>query len=252
LFSSNEIKEKIKQTYLKKYGVDNFRKTEEYLSKCRKTKIEKYGNENYSNPEKVKNTCLSRYGVSNPNKLKSVRNKIKNTHLEKYGVDNFTKTQEYREKTLATNFRKYGVRNVNQSEDFQQQLQKKSYKFKSYILPSGKEIKVQGYEPFALNFLLKHHDESDIITDRKFTPKFWYITNDGKNRIYYPDMYIKSSNTVIETKSLWTNTLHQVVDELKKQSVLNGGYNFRKLIFGKKGEIIQDQIFENSQKIGKS
>lgn len=30
-------------------------------------------------------------------------------------------------------------------------IPKKTYKIKTYTLPSGKEIKIQGYEHFALN-----------------------------------------------------------------------------------------------------
>ena len=242
LFQSDKIKRKIKKTCIEKYGTDNFTKTKEYKVKCGATKMKRYGRTNYNNSVKNVTTCLERYGVTNPNKLKSVRLKIKKTTLKRYGVDSFTKTEEYREKTLQTNLRKYGVRNINQLESFQQELQKKSVRFKTYIFPPGNEIKVQGYEPFALNFLLKTHTEYDLVTNRKDIPKFWYTTEDNKKRIYYPDIFIPSTNTIVETKSEWTNSVNPTLLQLKKLSVIVSGYNFRKMIFDRKGNLLSDKL----------
>jgi hypothetical protein len=239
LFQSDEIKNRMEKTWSKKYGFNHPNKSENQKIKIKNTKKEKYGNENYVNTEKLKQTCLERYGVTNPNKLKKTREKIKKTSLERYGVENYSQTKEYKEKTIKTNLLRYGYENINQSPEFQQKLQKKSYRFKPFILPSGKEIKVQGYEPFALNILLETYNENDIVVDRAITPKFWYILNE-KRKIYYPDFFIKSSNTIIETKSDWTDKLHPIVDELKKQSVLKEGYNFRKMVFDRKGKLLNE------------
>jgi hypothetical protein len=239
LFQSEVIKEKMKHTWIKNHGVDNPTKSKEIKQKSKNTRLQKYGDENFNNPIGLKNTCLKKYGVSNPNKLKEVRDKIKQTSISKYGVSSYTQTSEYKEKTLSTNIKKYGYANPNQSPEFQQKLQKTSFRFKSYILPSGKEIKVQGYEPFALNVLLKNYNESDIVVDRKMTPKFWYFI-DNKRKIYYPDIFIKSTNTIIEIKSDWTNKLHPVIDALKKDSVLKEGYNFQKMIFDRKGNLLNE------------
>lgn len=38
----------------------------------------------------------------------------------------------------------------------------------------------------------------------------------------------------------WTNTLHLTIDELKKQSVLTAGFNFLKLVFNRKGELLNE------------
>ena len=108
-------------------------------------------------------------------------------------------------------------------------------------MPSGKIIKVQGYEPFALNYLLALYKEEDIVTNRKDTPEFWYYTTDLKKHRYYPDIYIKSVNMVIEIKSTWTNIKHIEVDELKKQCVIKNGYKYKKLIFDSKGVILNKE-----------
>lgn len=90
---SKEVKEKIKKTCLKKYGVTTPFKSEEIK-------------------EKIKQTCIEKYGVSNPNKLKEVRQKIKQTCVEKYGVDNFFKSKEMIIKSKETYKEKYGVDDV--------------------------------------------------------------------------------------------------------------------------------------------
>ncbi len=62
--NNKEIKKKIEQTNLERYGVTNIFKDSEYIQSKTKEKI----------------------GVTNPNKLESVVNKRKDTNLTKYGV----------------------------------------------------------------------------------------------------------------------------------------------------------------------
>jgi hypothetical protein len=97
--------EKIVETNLTKYGVDNPMKSEnlrsvyyeefykrDFLSiskKVKSTKKQKYGDENYRNSEKIIETNLTRYGVDNPPKSLKVKEKIsKNLRASLY--DRFT------------------------------------------------------------------------------------------------------------------------------------------------------------------
>lgn len=64
--NDKEIKKKIEQTNLERYGVTNIFKDSEYIQSKTKEKL----------------------GVTNPNKLESVVNKRKKTNLSKYGVTN--------------------------------------------------------------------------------------------------------------------------------------------------------------------
>ena len=112
--------EKIKQTNLKKYGVDNFTKTEEYKEKVKQTNLEKYGTEYYMQTEeykeKVKQINLEKYGTEYYMQTEEYKEKVKQTNLEKYGVDNFAKTEEYKEKVKQTNLEKYGVNHYMKNE----------------------------------------------------------------------------------------------------------------------------------------
>lgn len=83
--------------------------------------------------------------------------------------------------------------------------------YKDYKLQSGKTIRIQGYEHIALDELVNNYKEDDILTSRKDMPKIIYkLQHKLENTIvfkehkYYPDIYIKSENKIIEVKSLFT------------------------------------------------
>lgn len=238
LFQSEKIKQKIKETSLKKYGTESPMQSEFIINKGKISKLERYGDKNYVNIEKFKKTCMERYGVSNPNKLNSVKLKVKNSHIKKYGGMGMG-SKITMDKIKSTNFKKYGTEIPMHNNNLFEKNKIAGFKLKEYIFPSGRKEKIQGYENFALNFLLKTCSEDDIITNRKLIPKFSYDF-EGKIRKYYPDIFVKSKNLVIETKSSWTSTLHPIIDELKKQSVLDAGFNFKKFIFNNKGELINE------------
>ena len=124
--SSDEIKQKIKQTCLEKYGVDNYNKTKESKEKIKQTCLEKYGVEYFwqSNEckEKIKQTCLEKYGVDSPLKSEKIRNKGKQTCLEKYGVDNPAKLEENKEKVKQTCLKKYGTISTTQCKEIRDKI----------------------------------------------------------------------------------------------------------------------------------
>ena len=124
--SSDEIKQKIKQTCLKKYGVDNYNKTKESKEKIKQTCLEKYGVEYFWQSdeckEKIKQTCLEKYGVDSPLKSEKIRNKGKQTCLEKYGVDNPAKLEENKEKVKQTCLKKYGTISTTQCKEVRDKI----------------------------------------------------------------------------------------------------------------------------------
>ena len=75
---------------------------------------------------------------------------------------------------------------------------------KTYTFPSGKEIQVQGYEPFALNELIQILSEDDIINGCSNVPTIAYADDEGKPHKHFPDIFIPSQNKCIEVKSTWT------------------------------------------------
>ena len=65
--SKTNAKNKLKATWLEKYGVEHISKLDEIKEKVKKTSLERYGSEcslqNASVKEKVRKTCLEKYGV---------------------------------------------------------------------------------------------------------------------------------------------------------------------------------------------
>lgn len=133
-----------------------------------------------------------------------------------------------------TMLRKYNVENANDFPSFWS-------KYKNYTMPSGKIVRIQGYENFGLDFLLKNYNEDGLIVDRKLLPKFKYKT--GKT--YTPDIHNTINNTIFEIKSTWTYKIFKDKDE-KIKSVIDSGYNYTILIFNKKHEFeIQEYKLNN-------
>jgi hypothetical protein len=107
---------------------------------------------------------------------------------------------------------------------------KSCVKYKEYTMPSGKIVKLQGYEPQVLTELLKIYSEDDIVIGVKeifkYTGRIKYLMIDGSEHTYYPDFYIKSTNTIIEVKSQWTFDKWKEKNLAKEQACLQQGLKF--------------------------
>jgi hypothetical protein len=146
-------------------------------------------------------------------------------------------SQEIRNKSIATCIDKYGVKNPQQNPEIADQTLKASYSRKDYTLPSGKIIQVQGYEPYALDELVKIFNEEDIITGSGSVPEIWYNDDEGIKHRHFVDIFIPSQNKCIEVKSTWTYQLKNVL--LKKQAGKQLGYNYEIWIYNSKGEKVE-------------
>jgi len=110
---SETLKNEIKESFLKKYGVDNPLKSKEVQLKRKKSTLEKRGVEHHSQSieviEKKKQTNLKRYGVPCIFLDKNTQKKIKENNLKKYGFEHHSQLIEVIEKKKQTNLKKYGV-----------------------------------------------------------------------------------------------------------------------------------------------
>ena len=158
---------KIKKTCLEKYGVENVYQSEIIKDKIRQTKLKRYNNEYYLNTDKQKQTMLSKYNSpyfmgtydfyikSKQTKLKKYndscytnKDKQKQTMLKRYGVDNPGKleitiknshTKEALEKSIETK-RKNKTFNTSKPEELTYILLKEKYpdvirQYKSDVYP---------------------------------------------------------------------------------------------------------------------
>jgi len=210
--------------------------------KSKQTNLERYGDENYNNQKQYKQTMLKKYGVEHNFAKGILREKAEKTMFKKYGVKHNweskspvrpkwnDKTKEKMRNTLAkTNLERYGV----EFPAFHRTNIWKEYKFLS-----GKTIKVQGYEPFALDILLKNYDESEIITKKSDMPKIYYYY-DNKKRRFYPDIFIPKENKFIDAKSDFTYKIQEEKNVKKLTQTKNQGYKVEFWILDEKGKLIK-------------
>ena len=248
-----KIVNKRKLTCLYKYGTINPTQNEEVAEKISNTKNKHTTTQLKEISTKTKKTNLKKYGVENPMQNKDIAEKTSSTKLNyteekkkkiinksiqtcqnKYGVNFSFQSKNNKEKSIKTCNKKYNCDYPMQNEKIFNRFQKSSYYNKSYILPSGKEIKIQGYENKYLDEYFKNGGvEDDIIIHptQKDIGKIFYNAPDGKKHRYYPDFYISKDSLIIEVKSVWTMNLNLNINLLKEQSCINKGYNFEFKIY---------------------
>lgn len=104
---SKEQREKIKNTFTKKYGGHPM-KDKKIKNKVRETNLKKYGVENiFKDNEYIKTKTIEKLGVPNPNMLETTVNKTKKTNLEKYGVTTNLLLEKNRVKNINSKLKKF-------------------------------------------------------------------------------------------------------------------------------------------------
>ena len=242
--NNKDIKEKRKQTNLERYGVENCNQNPEVIERRKQTNLERYGTEcslkNEIVKQKIRQTNLEKYGTEYGFQNEDVKQKIRQTNLEKYGVEYNLQRKDIKEKVKLNNLEKYGVEYIIQNHEFLEKAIKHMYKSKDYIFPSGKKIKIQGYENHAINELIENNiNEEDIITGAINVPEIWYYDAEGKKRRHFVDIYIPSQNRCIEVKSTWTYQLHTNNVILKQEAGKKLGYNYEIWIYNKVGKKLE-------------
>lgn len=91
-FQIEEIKERIRETNLEKYGVEQYSKTSEYHNKAEQTNLERYGVSNVmflqETKEKIRRTNIEKYERNSPTQI----------HLPDHTLSLYTNLIEYKEK----------------------------------------------------------------------------------------------------------------------------------------------------------
>lgn len=119
--TTDETKQKIRDTCMDKYGEDNPAKNKNVKEKAMRTNQNRYGVEWTSQSEQMKNnsikTCLERYGVSHPMKNEEIKKKAQHVFIRKLGYTNPFDSKEIQYKIKKTIKEKYGVDNISQLEE---------------------------------------------------------------------------------------------------------------------------------------
>jgi len=120
-WSRPDVKEKIKNTLMKKYGVDHSSKIEGILDKRKKTFMNRFGVDNPSKAEEIKqkkrDTCLKNHGTEYPLQNREIFEKSKKTVQERYGVDRPAQNEDIKEKMINSFLEIYSYDNPMKDEN---------------------------------------------------------------------------------------------------------------------------------------
>lgn len=195
------IRDKIKKNNIEKYGVEYPIQLEHVKEKRKKNNIRKYGADNVMKIERFKSrfkkTCLEKYGVDNPNKCIEVLNKRKKTNLKKYGCEHGLSSEVVKQKSKKTCLEKYGVDNIMQVPEIKEKLLKKllskETQQKMYLTKKkNKSFNKSSMEDKAYKHLLKTYDK--VIRQYK-----------DKRYPFACDFYIPKEDLFIECNFHWTH-----------------------------------------------
>lgn len=212
----------------------------------RKERFTKWSKEFHNREdEKLKiSVWTKKYFRENVDARKIVSESIKKYYSEIYPNDDAAKIKKSEAtKKVMENYdvrKSIGDSNRNMWKDPQRAklIINTRYKYKEYVLPSGKTVKLQGYEPIVLDNLLKVYDEQDIIIGvlniHSHIGRIYYNFG-GIERTYYPDFYIKSINKIMEVKSEYTFNIKREENMAKCNACIDLGFLFEFNIVDRNG-----------------
>ena len=240
---SEEVKTKRDSTNMERRGVINPFADPEVQEKIKQTNLINRGVEYAAQDPKIiqqrSETNLNTYGFKCTLQNEEVKEKTKETLLDIYFVDNISKNEDIKKKKIETTLTNYGVEHPAQCPEIANKMSETSKRFKEVETPSGKIIKLEGYERFAYKLLLETYLEEEIIHSRLEVPEIWWFDKDDKKHRYFTDFYIPKDNLLIEVKSKRTFDLGIGKLKLSFKKCINDGYKMEVWIVSPKGELIK-------------
>ncbi len=134
----------------------------------------------------------------------------------------------------TTSIVRYGVPYPMQNLDVMDKNFKSAHSYKSYVLPSGRLVHLQGYEYDALLHLLYGSyvcgwnplfvfTEQNLLITKREVGRFIYHTSNGNPHYYFPDFKIVGTDIFIEVKSTHTIFLDLDIVLAKLKAVCDDG-----------------------------
>lgn len=193
-----DIKQKMRETNLEKYGVEYTFQSNEIMEKSKQSNLKKFGVDNASQSDIIKQkkieTTLKNWGVENPSQSTEIKNKKIITHKKHFGVE-------------------YGT----QSREIYIQRMKKQNKIHKY---NDTDLLYQG--SYEKDFLDNYYNKFKI---NNFKDKIQFLY-ENNNRIYIPDFYISDLNLIVEIKSSYWFNKFKHKNIVKEERCKDLGYNF--------------------------
>lgn len=223
---NEDIKQKTKDYFTEKFGVDNPSKCKEVCDKREETMMKRFGvKTNIILPDTHKKAI--EVSCTDESKLKR-----EETMIERYGVRNCMMNTDVYNRFKETNIVKYGCEYPAQNVDIFDKTQKAQFKMKYF-----NDIRYQG--TYELDFLTHCNDNGYL--DKISKVKSIKYTFENNNKVYHPDFYIEELNLIIEIKSDYYYNLYLDKNIEKRKSCIEKGYNFL-FIINKDYTILNEKI----------
>ena len=206
---SEIVREKTKATNRKRYGVDHYFQSAEYLESAPGIHFKNSGGRGLGPLSSVEaqgkyvKTSRERFGVDHPLQNKEVRARVVATNMKRYGSASPTGSAEVQEKIRATHLLRTGFEHPMHDPLEVAKRLKGRFEYTTCRL-NGVSLKLQGsYEPAAARQIAASNPGLRFVRASKLG--VWYEWNGRKHR-YLPDFGVISKNgtAVVEVKSLWT------------------------------------------------
>ena len=183
---------------------------------------------------KQEETCLVNHGVRNPSQNPEIKKKQEDTCLVNHGVRYPSQNPMVMKKVEQTCLTRYGETSAMKNATVAERASRLAYKCKDYTFPCGTVVKVQGYEPRALNELVaKGYSFVDVCTSRTDVPDIRYSL-EGKEHRYFTDIFLPRENKVIEVKSTRTYEINTNKTHAKLLACQHQGYNTELWVYTEK------------------
>jgi hypothetical protein len=214
-----------------KYGVDNTFQYQEFKEKIIETNMNRLGvsypQQNNAINLKTQTTCLKNLGVRFAFCQQYVYEMIRKIHFEKYGVEFPLQSEEIQRKCM-------------QNPETFRKVMASSFRRREYVSTNSGEIwMILGYEDVCLRHLeeTESKDTEIYAGDDSRIPHFdYYIGDEKKRHVYYPDIYIPSQRRIIEVKSIWVYN-KDACKNLHKALAVSKTYNFELWIYDTKKQL---------------
>lgn len=163
---TDEVKQKIKDSFMDRYGVDNISKLDSVKEVLREKSIKNAP----AAAEKYKSTMLERYGVTNSMYVEEFVKKQEDSVFENYGVRRPKQSKEVRDKEIERNLKKYGVKYPMQLSEFQEKREKTCLeKYGAKTSLGNKDVRAKIFKTLESNGTVKTSKQQiaifELLTD---------------------------------------------------------------------------------------
>lgn len=226
-----EIKDKIKNTNIEKYGVDNPAKNIKIQTKIKETNIKKYGVDNPAKAkevqDKTKQTNKIKYGTNYTFQSDEIKNKIKLTKTIKYKDSHYTNTAKQSKTVITKSYYNFFteekfklIKPLFSLQEYEGVGYYKTYKWLCLKCNNSFEDHCYSHIPVCpICFPLKHGRSNMELEIFNFLLSLNIKANLYDNTIIYPkelDLTIPEKNLAIEFNGLYWHSKKEINYHMNK------------------------------------